>query len=608
MCGIAGQFAVDQTARIYKHDIQEMLNIIIHRGPDGEGFYESDSCSLGMRRLSIIDLEGGWQPLFNEDKSLVCVCNGEIYNYIELKQELINHGHIFQTKSDIEVILHLYEEYGTNFVKKLNGMFAIALYDTNKKTLFLFRDRLGKKPLFYLEANGKLYFGSEIKSILACKDIKRRCNYNALDYILTYNYNPTNMTSFDGIFKLMPGEYMCVTSIGITICKYWELKVNFSYDYPPKKEEDIIAELSDLLDDSVKIRLRSDVPVGAFLSGGIDSSFVVASAATEISDISTFSIGFSESKYDERKYSRLVAHYLNTTHYEQIVDDNFFSLLPRTIWLNDNPHGDISFLPSYVLANIAAKHVKAVLTGDGGDELFGGYDKYLNFAKSTNQDVASFFENNSIFSRAQKMLLYSGQLIDVLNNQNCLEYINRILKNAGIRYKNQPLDNINLLLFLETKLLLEGNNLVKPDRMGMGNSLEARMPLMDYRVVEYVSALPSIYKIKDNTTKYLFKIIAAKRLPHDIVYRRKQMFTVPVGEWLKDSLKDMAYKILLSERTMARNLFRMDTVKQMLDKHVSGKENYTRQLRLLIIIELWHRIFIDDMSNEPKELTELVNC
>ena len=485
-------------------------------------------------------------------------------------------------------------------------MFAIALYDTRLRLLHLYRDRLGKKPLFYSLINGKLYFGSEIKSIISCSDFKRECNYAALDYILSYNYIPNDMTAFKNIYKLMPGEHMVISFAGIKKNKYWDLQLNYTYENDNIPERVALEDIDSLLDDSVKIRLRSDVPVGAFLSGGVDSSFVVANALSHVDNIDTFSIGFAEKKYDESPYSREVARILKTNHHEKIVDSKFFEYLPTTIWLNDNPHGDVSFLPSFVLANMTAQHVKTVLTGDGGDELFGGYDKYIKYANSDNKSILSFFETNSVFSNELKKSLYKGKMNEIHSSQDTLSYIKNIMDRFQIRDDCSTIDNINIILYLETKLLLEGNNLVKPDRMGMGNSLEARMPLMDYRLVEYVSSLPSSLKIKDGVTKYLFKKIASKRLPENIVYRKKQMFTVPIGEWFKDSLRDMMYGVLLSERTLDRGLFDPDFTRKMLDAHVAEKENYTRQLRLLFIIELWHRIYIDDLYVKPPKLIDVV--
>lgn len=604
MCGIAGQISLSNKADLKRSELTRMLNIIKHRGPDGEGRFESDNCMFGMRRLSIIDLENGWQPIYNEDKTIVCCCNGEIYNYVELQDELRRQGHVLKTESDTEVIVHLYEEFSDDFVNRLNGMFAIVLWDIRRKVLLLYRDRLGKKPLYYSIQNGIFYFASEIKCINVCPGIIRKCNYKALDYLLTYNYIPNNMTSFENVYKLMPGEYIQVNEGNVNIGKYWELGVNWEGFKTNVSEERHIDELIELMTDATRLRLRSDVPVGAFLSGGVDSGLIVALASKQIDKLQTFSIGFVEKRFDESRYSQRVADIFHTVHTSQVVDDKFFELLPTTIWLNDDPHGDISFLPSYVLANITSKHVKTVLTGDGGDELFGGYDKYINYLKDGEADINMFFEKNSVFSEEQKSKLYTEYMRKNLDDKSCLSYIDDLLHEQGIN--SNRCDKLNVLLYLETKLLLEGNNLVKPDRMGMGNSIEARMPMLDYRVVEYASRLCSKEKVKNYESKYLLKKIAARFLPEDIVYRDKQMFTVPIGEWLKGPLKSIAYDILLSKKAMDRNLFNTDYVKYMLDAHSSGAENYTRQLRLLIIVELWHRIYIDEMYTEIPDLKKLV--
>ena len=603
MCGIAGQFSVKKSI-INVTEVKNMLKLIQHRGPDGEGIFESGACVFGMRRLSIIDLDGGWQPIYNEDQTLVCCSNGEIYNYIELRKEL-EPKHKFKTNSDTEVIVHLYEEYGVSFVNKLNGMFAIALFDQKTDRLLIYRDRLGKKPLYYCHSGNKFYFASEIKCILACEGIKPKCNFKALDYILSYNYLPTNMTSFEGISKLMPGEYLSIDKNSFNTYKYWDLPA-FDTSMKGYSENDVIEYVDSLLGNAISIRLRSDVPVGAYLSGGVDSSLVVAKTSSIVNRLKTFSIGFNEKSFDESIYSQKVAGLYYTDHTNQIVEDDFFSLIPKTIWLNDNPHGDVSFLPSYVLAEIAARRVKTVLTGDGGDELFGGYDKYLGYINDGMPSMRDFFERNSVFSVNQKKLLYTEHAKNKIEayNENCLNFVENLEKEFLER--SPGIDRLNILLNLETKLLLEGNNLVKPDRMGMGNSLEARMPLLDYRLVEFVTKLPSNLKIRDGITKYLLKKVASKYLPDDIVYRKKQMFTVPIGEWFKGPLKQAAYSILMDKRTVQRNIFNVDYVKFMLDQHTSGMDNFTRQLRLLIIIELWHRIFIDSNENHYLNLSNII--
>lgn len=605
MCGIAGQFSMETYAGPMKEfELEKMLQIIRHRGPDGQGCFVDHHIAFGMRRLSIIDLKNGWQPLYNEDKTLVCCCNGEIYNYLELRKKLQKKNHKFATNSDCEVLVHLYEEKGIEFLNDINGMFAFALWDSREKRLFLARDRMGKKPLYYMFQNRKLYFGSEIKSILVCSDVKRKANLRALDYILSYNYIPNELTAFENIYKLKPAQYM---EIGINrkkkIVSYWDVPVG-NYDYE-SSEEKFAAEIRNLLEDAVKIRLRSDVPVGAFLSGGIDSSVAVGCASQFNNGMKTFSIGFREQQYNELPYAAKVAQAFKTEHILETVDSNFFSLLPKTIWLNDEPHGDVSFLPTYVLANLASKYVKTVLTGDGGDELFGGYDKYLNFMADGKLGYRAFYEANSVFSIEDKKSLYSNKCKKETAGSECLEYITELLRKNGLENERNT-ESLNILLYLEMKLLLDGNNLVKPDRMGMGNSLEARMPLLDYRMVEYVAKIPAKYKIHCGETKYIMKKMAETILPYDIVYRKKQMFTVPIGEWLKGDLRELAYQVLLDERTVSRDLFDYSYVKNMLDMHVSEKKNYTRQIRLLIIIELWYRIYIDNFYDETPDLGQLL--
>ena len=540
-----------------------------------------------MRRLTIIGLKNGWQPIWNEKKDVVCISNGEIYNYKQLKNTLELKGHHFSTDSDIEVIVHLYEEYGEKFVTYLNGMFAIAIYDINKDAVFLYRDRLGKKPLFYIQTDNGFYFASEIKSILQCDEIKVQLSVSALDHLLTFNYLPDAMTIFEGISKLMPGEYIVIQNGKTRFYKYWKL-IDF-VGTNIVSEHEIISNLDNLLEESIEMRLQSDVPIGAFLSGGIDSSLVVAYISKIYKGIDTFSIGFSEKKYNELPYAREVSTLFATTHHEEIVNADFFELLPKTIWLNDNPHGDVSFLPTFILSQMTAKYVKTVLTGDGGDELFAGYEKYLPYVSDSSMTEEDFYEKTSVFTKKEKAKLYSNKLRKLTKEDNCLDLINSLIAPL----KDSCPDRLNRLLYLEIYLLLEGNNLVKPDRMGMGNSIEARMPLLDYRIVEYIMGIAGKYKIKDGETKYILKLLAEKKLPANIVHRKKQMFTVPIGEWMRNELKEVFYNILLSKQAIERNLFNPQYIKYMLDSHMSGKRNYTRQLRLLVIIEMWHRIYVD---------------
>lgn len=607
MCGIAGQMAIKYDHNFDESELKQMLTLLHHRGPEGTGEYIDNDIMFGQSRLSFIDLENGWQPLYNENKDLVMCCNGEVYNYIEIRDELQAKGHAFRTKSDCEMIPHLYQEYGLDFPNKINGMFAISIWDKRTKKLILCRDRVGRCPLYYTVQNSKVYFASEIKSIIACKRIVRNPNYEALDSVMTFNYIPDEKTAFEGIFKVEPGQMLIFDKMGnIEKRYYWECKSNNTFN-PDISYEDAVSNIEELLYDAVRLRLRSDVPVGSFLSGGIDSSIVLAYAADFNRRIKTFSIGFSEEKYNELPYARVVANLFDADHNENIVNPDFFSLLPVTIWYNDEPHGDVSFLPMYVLSETTTKHVKTVLTGDGSDELFGGYTKYLDFLKRVPETYMDFYESASVFCRDFKCNLYTDEFLKITESYKPLNYIEKLLKRVGMNpvcLKNE--DILNPLLYLETRILLDGNNLIKTDRMGMGNSIEGRMPFLDYRLVEYAMQLPSSFKISDGVTKKIIKSVAVKRLPTDVVYRNKQMFTVPIGEWFKSSLKNDAYRILLDKRTLERGIFRRNVVKQMLDEHVSGKNNYTRQLRLLIIIELWFRIFIDDLYLQAPKLDDLM--
>ena len=605
MCGIAGQVSLDGETPISRTDIEKMLSIIAHRGPDGEGHYTSQSVAFGMRRLSIIDLYTGWQPLYNEDKSICCCANAELFNYKELRVMLEVKGHVFSTDSDVEVAVHLYEEYGPDFISQINGMFALVLWDSNQKRLYLYRDRLGQKPLYYTIQNNRFYFASEIKSILCCKNIKRECDLLAMDLLLTYNYVPGEKTSFLNIQKVNPGTYFHIHDGNVENIRYWDLPGT----HPPEDEAlgSSIAKFQGLFENAVELRLRSDVPLGAFLSGGIDSATVVSIASKYKSDFSTFSIGFPDAQYDELPYAKRVARFFNKQHFYEIVTADFIPMLSEMIWYSDCPHGDVSFLPTLVLSQLAAKHVKVVLTGDGGDELFGGYKKYLPFSDQgipEEQLYGQYLAESSVFTLSEKQALISPKLKADLDPAAADDLFFDVIKNARSHSdKNDPLNNI---LYSDIQLLLEGNNLVKPDRMGMACSIEARMPFMDYRIVEFAAKLPSQYKIRDGETKYMLKKYAEAILPQDIVYRPKQMFTVPIGEWFKGNLYEFIEGLLLSERAANRGYFSYESVQNLLLTHRNGTQNNTRKLRVLMMIELWHRIFIDHFYERVPSFSEIM--
>ncbi|MFJ7952313.1 asparagine synthase (glutamine-hydrolyzing) [Lysinibacillus sp. NPDC096418] len=599
MCGIAGVCNCFNGVEGFS-DLNKMLDAIHHRGPNEEGVFNSKFVKFGMKRLSIIDISNGSQPMYSENGRYSMVYNGEIYNYIELKEEIEKEGYKFKTNSDTEVVLKSFELYGVDAFSKFNGMFALAIWDNYSEQLILARDRFGKKPLHYMIYNNTLYFGSEIKSIIINNNVPREINNKALDLLLTYNYVPYPYTLFNNIYKVPPGSYLTFNKEGFNITMYYDLKAQINQSIKSIKETDentIIKEVKDILSDAVKIRLRSDVPVGAFLSGGVDSS-LISCLMKESLDFKTFSIGFPEERFNELQFSQYVADSLKTDHYTKIVKPDSIKDLPDVIWHTDQPHGDISFLPYGEVAKLASEYVKVVLTGDGADEIFGGYDKYKDLLDQGERWQEEFFEKNAVFDNVMKEKIYSDNFKEEID-------LSFAYKEFKKRLDGIEGDSTQKVLFTEIDLLLEGNNLEKPDRMTMAHSIEARSPFMDYRLVEYAFSIPTAIKFKNNRQKSVLKSILEEYLPYEFVNREKSMFTVPIGEWFKGELQEFIRAILISKRFEERGFFNQAFVKSMLDDHVSGKQNYTRQLRLLLIIELWFRIFIDEMYDNAPTLDEL---
>lgn len=605
MCGIAGVLSLQAGFKDIniKKTLKKMTDIIRYRGPNGEGFYSDQRIGLGMRRLSIIDIAGGDQPIYNEDGTLVLVFNGEIYNYLELRKTLLQKGHCFQTESDTETIVHLYEEYGNGFIQYLNGMFAFALWDRKKEKMILCRDRLGVKPLYYHNNGTYLSFASEIKSILQNNWVQAEVDIEAMDALLSYNYCPGELTMFKGIKKVNPGSCLVFEKGILKKEKYWDLPRYTNRE--ETQENKIVEEMFDILEDAVRIRLRSDVPLGAFLSGGIDSSTVVG-LMSKLMDrpVKTFSIGFSDERFNELPYADMVAGLFKTDHCTKVVDFDVINLLPKSIWHCDNPHGDVSFLPTYQLSSLASQYVTVVLTGDGGDELFAGYEKYADFYKNESRLVGDsridkYLNSTAVFDQELKDMLYSPSF-----KKKTGGYIPYKLFYEAVQGYEEK-DFTDQMLYADMKLLLEGNNLIKPDRMGMAVSIEPRGPFLDYRLVEYVAALPSSLKLREGEKKYILKKGLESFLPREIIYRKKQMFTVPIGEWFKSSLKELVYSVLLDKKTLERGYFNADQLKKMLDDHVGGAANYTRQIRLLLVLELWHRMFIDHSFIQAPDLDKL---
>lgn len=589
MCGIFGYFD-SKNKNIESHILQSMGDVIKHRGPDGYGCYhdQSTAVAIGNQRLAILDVKHGQQPFFSDDKSIVVVQNGEIFNHVELSNSLNSAGFQCKTHCDTESILRLYERDGISGIDKLNGMFAIAIYDKNIDTLYLIRDRVGEKPLYFSNNDGRIIFASEIKSILKATD-RKSPDPEAINQFLAFNYVPPPLTMFEGVQHVMPGTYLEIKNTSVEEVVWWDLT---SVECEQKNESVWIEEFNKILDDSVRIRLRSDVPFGAFLSGGVDSSSVVGLMSKHLKDpVNTFCIGFDDTKYDESLFAQKAANRFSTNHVLEKVKANMIDLWPMATYHCDQPHGDISFLPTYRVAELASKKVKMVLTGDGADELFAGYDKYKNFF---NNDIdrlsdidfqSSYLSNISLFDKSSRENLLSN---DFKIKLKCIDVSS---VTDPLFQKSNKFDRITQALYIDTMLLLPGNNLVKPDRMGMAVSIENRAPFLDYRMIELAFSMPGNIKLKQGETKYVYKKAVSDLIGKDLAYRKKQMFTVPVGEWFKTDLASMCEDLLLSKKTKNRKLFNYDYVFDILNKHQEGKENNTREIRALMALEIWYRKF-----------------
>ena len=593
MCGIFGYW--DRTKRPLDDALlAAMGEKLIHRGPDDEGTWSQPErgVAIGNRRLSIIDIGGGHQPFVSDDGLVAVVQNGEIFNYIELATDLRKQGVRLDTGSDTEVLLRLYEREGIGFVSKLNGMFAIAIDDAREDALYLIRDRIGVKPLYVADDGQRVLFASEIKAIVPAVEQGRTqlaIDLVAVHHYLSFNYIPAPWTIHQGIKHVMPGTWMKFTRNGVQTERWWSLADQHERDY---KFEEWADEFMTILDDATRIRLRADVPFGAFLSGGVDSSTIVGLMARHVNrPVKTFCIGFEDPRYDESAFALQAAQRFGCDHTMEVAELNMLAQWPKVLYHLDQPHGDASFMPTLRVSELAAKHVKVVLTGDGGDELFAGYDKYAAFfARPDAQTLPSaqfqreYFDSISLFSPAAKNALY-------------LPAVRRQL--AGIDSFNdaaQPwfdeaghFDRVNQALYLDMQLLLSGNNLVKPDRMGMAVSIEARMPFLDYRMMELAFRSRGNTKLSaGGDKKHWFKKAAVSLIGGDLAHRKKQMFTVPVGDWFRTSsygwLKETLYLSGVIDQ-----LFERERVHTMLIAHRDGTVNYTRELRALAALAIWSR-------------------
>ena len=629
MCGIAGFVESPSVAEPFPAErrralIGAMCDAIRHRGPDDEGAWSDHGVAIGMRRLSIIDLAGGHQPIHNEDRTVWIVFNGEIYNFGELRRQLEQAGHRFYTSTDTEAIVHAYEQWGAAAISRLRGMFGLAIWDTRSRTLLLARDRIGIKPLHYAERNGRLYFGSEIKSILCAPGVDREIDLDALDHYLSFLYTPRERSIFRGVQKLPPGHMLVWQDGRHRVERYWEVPADEHFE---GSEADAVAALREVLADAVRSHLVSDVPLGAFLSGGIDSSVIVGlMAETAGARVKTFSIGFDEPAFDELTHARRVADHFGTDHHELVVKPDAIRILDALIAHFDEPFADSSAIPTWYVSEMARKHVTVVLSGDGGDELFGGYDRYLPHPR-----VAAFDRYGPKALR-RVATLAAARLPHGARGKNFLRHVGRdekgryidairffsadekpALLDAGLRRRlagpdpeyvlSQHFDRFaqlpwtSQMMRFDTETYLPEDVLTKVDRMSMAHSIESRVPLLDSEVIAFASGLPAGMKIKDGRRKHILKEVAATLLPKDIVDRRKQGFGVPIGVWFRGNLRELFADTLLSARTLQRGYFQPAFVRLLVNEHLAGKRDHTLRLWQLVVFERWHQQYVDAISS-----------
>jgi asparagine synthase (glutamine-hydrolysing) len=619
MCGICGFNWSDGSLA------EDMADIMTHRGPDQQGSYVDEEVSLGHSRLSIIDLsEKGRQPMENEDGSIQIVYNGEIYNFKELRDILEKQGHNFFSGTDTEVIVHAYEQWGVECVKRFRGMFAFAIWDSNKKRLFLARDRIGIKPLYYYFESEKFMFASEIKAILLNPAVKREVNHKSLYYFMGYEYVPTPFTLFNGIKKLPPAHTLLFQNNKVKLTKYWDLY--FSKDNGTKSY--LSDKIYNLLQESVRLRLISDVPLGAFLSGGIDSGAIVGLMSQMLDEsVKTFTIGYEDESYSELEYAKQVADHFGTAHKEIIVDPSSVEYFEKAVWYLDEPMTDPSLIPAYLFCREAKKDVTVCLSGEGGDEAFLGYDRFVaskidryyriipeiirkNFIsrivgllppqpqkKGAINVVKRFIDGSDLPLEGRHMRwqyfsnkndensLYKGTLGNMTENINPFEYINEYYLACNLK------DRVAREQYMEMKSFLVDNVLVKVDRMSMANSLEVRVPYLDHKFLELCAAIPGSKKMKGLTTKYIFKKSMLKLLPKNIVYRKKHGFSFPIKNWLRNELKEYMMDLLYNSEIIREN-FDTYYLNKLVEQHVKGTQNHSHRLWALMNLELWHRKFI----------------
>jgi asparagine synthase (glutamine-hydrolysing) len=620
MCGIAGY--VSKSGLAERQVVKTMCDQIRHRGPDDEGYYTDRECAIGMRRLSIIDLAGGHQPISNEDGTVWVVFNGEIYNFHELRRDLIARGHRFTTNSDTETLVHLYEDEGVAGISKLRGMFAYAIWDSRRRKLLVVRDRFGKKPLYYARTANGFYFGSELKCLRA-GGVDLEMDPEAIRLYLQFGYVPDPWSAFAGVKKLLPAHWLALDADGeISTGEYWSAPVPCEDDGSQLSEAGVCDGIRNAFDDAVRVRMIADVPLGAFLSGGIDSSLVVASMAMQSRlPVRTFAMGFDEQDFNELPYAKLVAQKYGTEHHEHIVRPDAVDLVPRLIRYFDEPFADASAIPTYLVSQFAAQSVKVVLSGDGGDEFFGGYPSFFEADQSRRYDSIPRWARK-ILSGAADRLPYSARgknLIRAISRPNALErYFESISFSAyslrvrtlnpewvfppnaatlrkafGAAILPDSFDCVSQAMHFEATAKLAGDILVKVDRMSMANSLEVRCPLLDHPLAELANRIPNSWKMRNGKGKQILLKALGDRLPPELLTRPKAGFGIPLAKWLRGPLKQMLWDTLTSKSFLGRGFTTLERVTEIIKEHEVQRRDNSYFLWQLLILELW---FADQKS------------
>lgn len=632
MCGIAGFVDPDLEVEAAETLLHRMTDIIRHRGPDDDGHWLDDSAGLGMRRLSIIDVAGGQQPIANEDGSVIAVFNGEIYNYQQLRRELEARGHHFRTSSDTETIVHAYEDDGVDFVRRLRGMFAIAVWDRRRRRLILARDRFGKKPVHYTVVGNRLIFGSEIKSLLLAPGVRRELDPASVSQYFTFGYISAPNTAFLNISKLPAAHTLTFEDGKLDLRPYWEL------DFTPRSsddEETAVRRVRGLLTEAVRIRLMSEVPLGAFLSGGVDSSAVVA-LMSQVADqrVKTFSIGFEEQDFSEVEYARLIAQRYDTDHHEFIVRMDLLDVLPQLVWAFDEPFADASMVPTYYVSKLARQHVTVALSGDGGDELFGGYHSYTRAMRDNQMSrrlgplrslaplTASLLPDHirgknrlralgmtpeqrsieaaSIYSTAERPHTLQPAYLQA-GSDPVTERLGRFAEVANLDFFTQ-MQHVDVARYLPYDIL------VKVDKASMFTSLETRAPLLDHVLAEYLASLPHAVRNPNGRQKHLLKRAVSDLLPEENLQRRKMGFGIPIQHWLRGELNGLVWDLLRSQRARERGVVDIQQIERFLTEHQQGLRNHSRHIWTWLCFELWCRVYLDPVAipeAASKDLSDL---